>query len=88
MSRFLSALVASALLLAASPALAQTSMSSPSAMKHDSMSSSSAMKHDSMSSMSHDSMKSTKSCPKGETMVKGYTKKDGTKVASYCRKAK
>jgi hypothetical protein len=26
-------------------------------------------------------------CPKGESYVKGYTKKDGTKVAGYCRKS-
>jgi hypothetical protein len=26
-------------------------------------------------------------CPAGQTLVKGYTKKDGTKVAAYCRKA-
>ena len=24
-------------------------------------------------------------CPRGKTPVRGYTKKDGTKVASYCR---
>jgi len=24
-------------------------------------------------------------CPKGKTYVKGYTKKNGTKVAAYCR---
>ncbi len=29
-----------------------------------------------------------KTCPKGSTMVKGYTKKDGTKVDGYCRKDK
>lgn len=27
-------------------------------------------------------------CPAGQTLVKGYTKKDGTKVAAYCRKNK
>jgi pentapeptide MXKDX repeat protein len=82
MSRYLSALVASAVLLIAAPAFAQSTGDS---MKHDSM------KHDSMSGMSsmkHDSMKSTKKCPKGETLVSGYKKKDGTKVAAYCRKAK
>jgi hypothetical protein len=26
-------------------------------------------------------------CPKGQTWVKPYAKKDGTKVAGYCRKA-
>jgi tRNA A37 threonylcarbamoyladenosine modification protein TsaB len=26
-------------------------------------------------------------CPKGQTYVKPYTKKDGTKVKGYCRKA-
>ena len=30
-------------------------------------------------------MKMMKTCPKGQTMVKGYKKKDGTKVAGYCR---
>jgi hypothetical protein len=25
------------------------------------------------------------SCPAGKTYVNGYTKKDGTKVAGYCR---
>jgi hypothetical protein len=34
-------------------------------------------------------MKSSKQwhCSKGETYIKGYTKKDGTKVKGYCRKA-
>ena len=27
-------------------------------------------------------------CPKGQTMVKGYKKKDGTVVKAYCRKSK
>jgi hypothetical protein len=31
---------------------------------------------------------SSKTCPAGETWVKGYTKSDGTKVAGYCRAAK
>ena len=26
-----------------------------------------------------------KKCPKGQHWVKGYTKKDGTKVKGYCR---
>jgi len=26
-------------------------------------------------------------CPAGKTYVKGYTKKDGTKVQGYCRSA-
>ena len=34
------------------------------------------------------STKMTHSCPKGETWVHGYTKKDGTKVKGYCRKSK
>jgi hypothetical protein len=37
-----------------------------------------------------DTMKATtmtKTCPTGQTLVKAYTKKDGTKVAAYCRKA-
>jgi hypothetical protein len=29
-----------------------------------------------------------KSCPKHYTYVKGYKKKDGTKVKGYCRKLK
>jgi hypothetical protein len=32
-------------------------------------------------------MSSTKSCPKGESYVKGYTKSNGTKVKGYCRKS-
>ena len=27
-------------------------------------------------------------CPAGQTLVKGYTKKDGTKVAAYCKASK
>jgi len=40
-------------------------------------------------SMKGDSMKSSTSmkmkCPKGKMYVKGYKKKDGTKVKGYCR---
>ena len=38
-----------------------------------------------ISSMS--STKTSTSCPKGETYVKPYTKKDGTKVKGYCKKS-
>jgi len=36
-------------------------------------------------SMGHSMMSGVK-CKKGEKWVKGYTKKDGTKVKGYCRK--
>lgn len=39
------------------------------------------MKGDAMSSMS----KTKTTCPAGKKWVKGYTKKDGTKVKGYCR---
>jgi hypothetical protein len=32
------------------------------------------------------SMMKPMTCPKGQTWVKPYTKKDGTKVKGYCRK--
>jgi hypothetical protein len=78
MIRFLSALVASTAFLAFSnPAFAQTggAMAGPT-------------KAPAMSSMSHmTGMKPmVTKCPAGSTLVKGYTKKDGTKVAAYCRK--
>ena len=42
-----------------------------------------------MDSMKGDAMKSSTSmkmkCPKGKMYVKGYKKKDGTKVKGYCR---
>jgi len=34
------------------------------------------------------SMSKAMTCPKGTTPVKGYTKKNGTKVAATCRKSK
>jgi hypothetical protein len=40
------------------------------------------IKHGSKSSMAHHMMTG---CPTGEHMVHGYTKKNGTKVAPYCR---
>jgi hypothetical protein len=83
MKRLLSALIASAaLLMFAAPASAQSgAMAAPT--KAAKMSSS-MMKSSSMGSMK---MAPT-ACPKGQSMVKGYTKKDGTKVAAYCRKSK
>ena len=76
MNRLVTALIASATFLTlATPSFAQTSMSSPSAMKAP------------MAKATPSMMKSTKSCPKGESYVKGYTKSNGTKVKGYCRKA-
>jgi hypothetical protein len=84
MKRLLTALIASAALLVfATPAYAQSS-----AMAH-------ATKAPKMSNMSHASMSKSSSmattavkCPAGQTMVKGYKKKDGTVVKAYCRKSK
>jgi len=83
MMRILTALAASAaLLMFAAPAYAQSG-----AMAH-------ATKAPKMSSMSHMSMSKSKSmtktmkCPAGQSMVKGYKKKDGTMVSAYCRKSK
>jgi hypothetical protein len=74
MKRIISALVASLALLAfATPSFAADTMK--------------ATKSSSMSTMSNMSMKPVV-CPKGQTMVKGYKKKDGTVVKPYCRKAK
>jgi hypothetical protein len=85
MNRILAALIASAALLAFSaPASAQTgAMAAPTkAAKMSTMGSS--MKSSSMGAMK---MAPT-TCPKGQSMVKGYKKKDGTTVAAYCRKSK
>ena len=43
-----------------------------------------------MDSMKGGAMKGSamSKCPAGQTWIKGYKKKDGTKVAGYCRKAK
>jgi nitrous oxide reductase accessory protein NosL len=86
MHRILAALIASAALLAfAAPASAQNgAMAAPTKAAHMS---SSMKKSSSMSSMGSMKMATT-ACPKGQSMVKGYTKKDGTKVAAYCRKSK
>jgi hypothetical protein len=79
MKRIVSALVASLALLAfAAPSFAATPTSAP---KSSSMSSSS------MSSMKSSTMAKPITCPKGQTAVKGYTKKDGTVVKPYCRKS-
>jgi hypothetical protein len=89
MHRILAALIASAALLAfAAPASAQTggAMATPTKAASTSSMGSSMKKS---SSMSMGSMKmAPTTCPKGQSMVKGYTKKDGTKVAAYCRKSK
>ena len=86
MNRILAALIASAALLVFSaPASAQSgAMAAPTKAAKSSSMSSSMKKSSSMSSLK---MGAT-TCPKGQSMVKGYTKKDGTKVAAYCRKAK
>jgi hypothetical protein len=39
-----------------------------------------------MSNMKMNSMKIVHMCPKGKKWINGYTKKDGHKVAGYCRK--
>jgi hypothetical protein len=91
MHRILAALIASAALLGfAAPATAQTgAMATPTKAAHMSSMSSSMKKSSSSMSSSMGSMKmATTACPKGQSMVKGYTKKDGTKVAPYCRKSK
>jgi len=41
-----------------------------------------------MSKMAAPVMAMGKSCPKHYTYIKGYTKKNGTKVKGYCRKTK
>jgi curli biogenesis system outer membrane secretion channel CsgG len=86
MHRILAALIASAALLAlAAPASAQTgALATPTKAAHMSSMSSSMKKSSSMGAVK---MAPT-ACPKGQSMVKGYTKKDGTKVAAYCRKSK
>jgi len=72
MTRFIAALATSVALLAfAAPSYA----ASPAPMASG------------MSSMSSSSMKTSTTCPKGETWVKPYTKADGTKVKGYCRKS-
>jgi uncharacterized low-complexity protein len=75
MKRILTALIASAaLLMFAAPASAQAG-----AMSH-------ATQAPKMSKSS--AMTTAAACPKGQSMVKGYKKKDGTMVKSYCRKSK
>ena len=96
MSRFLSALVASVAVFAFStPAFAQMSASpapmmakSPKPMKSPkAMKSPMAMASPMSMKKSSKSMSKTTSCPTGESMVSGYTKANGTKVAPYCRKS-
>jgi hypothetical protein len=77
MKRMISALVASLALLAfATPSFAADTMKTT--------------KSSSMSTMkSNDTMAAKPvACPKGQTMVKSYKKKDGTVVKAYCRKSK
>jgi hypothetical protein len=77
MKRIVSALVASLALLAfATPSFAASPTTPP---KTSSMST--------MSGMKSTTTAKTISCPKGQTAVKGYTKKDGTVVKPYCRKS-
>jgi hypothetical protein len=84
MKQLLSALVACTALIAFSaPAFAQSAMAGPT--KAPAMASPSSMPHMSMSHMTNMKPMTVK-CPAGQTLVKGYTKKDGTKVAAYCRK--
>jgi len=72
MTRFLRALAAAAALaFLATPVVAQTT-ATPMAMKMPMAKVKPAGNH---------------TCPKGTTYVKTYKKKDGTKVAGYCRKA-
>jgi len=84
MKYMLAALVASAALLAfGAPASAQSgAMAAPTKAAKMSSMSHSSMKGSSMSS----SMMAMK-CPAGQSMVKGYKKKDGTVVKPYCRKS-
>lgn len=77
MKRIFSALVASLALLAfATPSFAADTATTTK--------SSSSMSSTKMSTMAAKPVV----CPKGQTMVKGYKKKDGTVVKAYCRKAK
>ena len=71
MNRILTALVASVAFLTLSAPSFATT-ASPSPMKSPSAHATPAGNH---------------TCPKGQTYVKGYTKKDGTKVKGYCRAA-
>jgi hypothetical protein len=81
MKRMISALVASLALLAfATPSFAADTTTTTKAAKTSTTSSTSAMKSDAMAK--------PMACAKGQTMVKGYKKKDGTVVKAYCRKAK
>jgi pentapeptide MXKDX repeat protein len=80
MKRIVSALVASlALLVFATPSFAADTTTTKTT-KTSSMST--------MSGMKSDAMAKPVTCAKGQTMVKGYKKKDGTVVKPYCRKAK
>jgi hypothetical protein len=78
MKRFISALVASLALLAfATPSFAADTTKST----KSTTATTTAVKSDTMAAK-------PLVCPKGQTMVKGYKKKDGTVVKAYCRKAK
>jgi hypothetical protein len=85
MKNILAALIAcAALFVFAAPASAQSgAMASPTKAAKMSNMSSGSMKSSSMSSST-----TTTKCPAGQSMVKGYTKKDGTVVKPYCRKSK
>jgi hypothetical protein len=83
MKRIISALVASLALLAfATPSFAADTTTT----KTTKSSSMSTMSN--MSGMKSDAMAKPVTCAKGQTMVKGYKKKDGTVVKPYCRKSK
>lgn len=82
MKRIVSALVASLALLA----FATPSFAADTTTKTTKSSSMSTMSN--MSGMKSDAMAKPVTCAKGQTMVKGYKKKDGTVVKPYCRKSK
>jgi hypothetical protein len=88
MQRLISACAALAFALALGGAVSADPMATPAAMstgKAMMMSTAKPMTKSTAKPPMSMSKAVTK-CPSGQTLVKGYTKKDGTKVAAYCRK--
>jgi hypothetical protein len=86
MKRLLAALIASIALCAfAVPASAQTG--APATAPTTAPKSSSSKKKSSTMATPTPAPAPAMTCPPGKTMVKGYTKKDGTVVKPYCRKS-
>jgi hypothetical protein len=87
MKRLLAALIASiALCVFAVPASAQTgAAAAPTTAPKTSTSKKSKAK--AAPAPAPAAAAATVTCPAGKTMVKGYTKKDGTVVKPYCRKS-